>query len=183
MTSVRIRRLVLLLPVVLASVGCDQLTKVVAIKTLKGEPAIDFLGGLIRFVYAENPGAFLGMFGGLSQGARTGILVFGVSLILVAATSAVLLARRATLLAVMGAALLVGGGLSNLLDRLFRDGVVVDYLRLGEPPLVTGIFNLADVLLLAGAAMMALPALRQTSEIVTEADAPEEAEPSGQAAG
>lgn len=162
--SERVRRLVFLLPIVLASVGCDQLTKVMAIKSLKGEPAIDFLGGLVRFVYAENPGAFLGMFGGLSDGVRTGILVVGVSLILAAATAVVLLSRKASLWLVVGAALLVGGGLSNLLDRLFRDGVVVDYLRLGEPPLVTGIFNLADVLLMIGAGMIALPALRSTTD-------------------
>jgi len=168
MTSDRLRRLFLLVPLMLASVGCDQLTKVVAINRLKGEPAVEFLGGLIRFVYAENPGAFLGMFGGLSAGARTAILVVGVSIILAAATAMVLLSKKTSAFALVGAALLVGGGLSNLLDRLFREGVVVDYLRLGEPPLVTGIFNLADVLLIIGAIMLAVPAWRADTQAKQE---------------
>ena len=127
---------------------------------------------------AEAAGVVLAAGGGLSAGARTAILVVGVSVILAAATGMVLLSKKTSRFALVGAALLVGGGLSNLLDRLFRDGVVVDYLRLGEPPLVTGIFNLADVLLIIGAIMLAVPAWRADTAS-KKADAAETAAETG----
>ena len=51
----------------------------------------------------------------------------------------------------IGFALLLTGGLSNVLDRLFR-GCVVDYVRIGTFP----IFNLADVALMLGILFLAM---------------------------
>jgi signal peptidase II len=44
----------------------------------------------------------------------------------------------------------VGGGMSNLLDRLLHDGGVTDFLSIGIGNFRTGIFNLADVYILIG---------------------------------
>lgn len=43
----------------------------------------------------------------------------------------------------------LGGG-SNLIDRFWRDGRVVDYLVFNLGPLHTGVFNLADVAIMVG---------------------------------
>jgi signal peptidase II len=153
----RVSRLLVLLPVLLTSIGCDQLTKAVAVHALRGEPDVKLAGGLVRFVYAENPGAFLGLFGDLSADVRAALLIAGVALVLLIASTLLWLWRdRLPTLALVGGALLVGGGLSNLLDRVWRDGVVVDFLQLGHAPLATGVFNVADVLLLLGAGLLAL---------------------------
>jgi signal peptidase II len=46
--------------------------------------------------------------------------------------------------------LLCAGGIGNLLDRVRYDGYVTDFLNMSIGPLRTGIFNLADVALMAG---------------------------------
>ena len=48
-------------------------------------------------------------------------------------------------------AMLAGGGAGNWLDRLLRDGAVTDFMRVGAGPVSTGIFNVADVAIMAGA--------------------------------
>ena len=50
----------------------------------------------------------------------------------------------------VGWSLVVGGGLSNLIDRVMRDGRVVDFLRVGFGDFRTGIFNLADTAIVLG---------------------------------
>jgi signal peptidase II len=46
--------------------------------------------------------------------------------------------------------LIVGGGVSNLIDRLRYGGYVVDFLNVGIGSLRTGIFNVADMAIMAG---------------------------------
>jgi signal peptidase II len=62
---------------------------------------------------------------------------------------------------VLGLALLTGGGLGNWLDRLLHSGAVVDFVSLGLGSLRTGIFNVADVAIVAGALLLALGPLRR----------------------
>src|SRR5947199_5008520 len=51
---------------------------------------------------------------------------------------------------VLAFSLVVGGGLSNLLDRVAYGGYVVDFINLGIGSLRTGIFNAADVAITVG---------------------------------
>ena len=51
--------------------------------------------------------------------------------------------------------LIIGGGISNLADRIFR-GCVVDFIRI---PLLATIFNLADVVITAGVLLMIFPVI------------------------
>ncbi|HEY8123705.1 MAG TPA: signal peptidase II, partial [Myxococcota bacterium] len=46
-------------------------------------------------------------------------------------------------------------------DRVLNAGAVTDFVSLGVGPLRTGIFNLADVAIMAGAALLLLP-IRET---------------------
>ena len=52
-------------------------------------------------------------------------------------------------------ALFASGGASNLIDRLVR-GSVIDFMNVGVGPVRTGIFNVADVAVMAGAALLAV---------------------------
>lgn len=56
----------------------------------------------------------------------------------------------------LGLALIAGGGIGNWLDRLINDGFVTDFVSLHLGPLRTGIFNVADVAILAGVALLFL---------------------------
>jgi signal peptidase II len=50
-------------------------------------------------------------------------------------------------------ALIWAGGVSNLADRLFRHGLVTDFIVVRIGPLHTGVFNLADFAIVAGMMM------------------------------
>jgi signal peptidase II len=52
-------------------------------------------------------------------------------------------------------ALIVGGGVSNLIDRMRYGGYVVDFLNVGIGPVRTGIFNVADMAIMVGVVLWA----------------------------
>ncbi|MFO1478310.1 MAG: signal peptidase II, partial [Verrucomicrobiota bacterium] len=53
----------------------------------------------------------------------------------------------------IGFSLVMAGGIGNLIDRVVWKGVVTDFAVIHVGPVHTGIFNIADVLVLAGAAL------------------------------
>jgi len=139
----------LLLAVVLsATIGCDRVTKRIAVDTLAGGPDRSFLAGTVTVLYAENTGGFLSIGAGLSQRTRTAVFVVGTGLILVA-VAAGLLRYQLDQWALVGATLFVAGGASNWIDRVTH-GKVIDFLNVGIGPLRTGVFNVADIAILAG---------------------------------
>jgi len=147
MTATRILAFMLLL----TTIGCDRVTKHIATATLAGNPARSYLSGTIQFEYAENTGAFLGLGAALPAWARSCFLMVGAALGL--SVLAIAAFKRWTGLPFIGAILFVAGGASNLIDRITR-GSVVDFMNVGVGPLRTGIFNVADVALIAGVAFM-----------------------------
>lgn len=59
----------------------------------------------------------------------------------------------------LGYALIAGGALGNLIDRL-RDGAVTDFVRWRYQDMAWPIFNLADAALLVGGALLVIDAAR-----------------------
>lgn len=160
------RRIALFAAVFLTCVGCDQATKTVAESTLSGSPSISFLGDFVRFELASNPGAFLSLGAGLPESVRRLIFQAVVPLTLVALC--VLAGRSGASALALG--LIAGGGLGNWIDRIAQSGAVTDFVSLGAGPLRTGIFNLADVFIIAGVAL---------TMFSMERDKPETEEPYG----
>jgi signal peptidase II len=112
------------------------------------------MGGVIRLHYTENTGAFLGMGARLSEAARFWTLIVLVSVLLVGMVIFILTYPALDVISVIGGSLVIGGGFSNLLDRIFRGGAVVDFMNLGIGALRTGIFNVADLAIVCGVGMM-----------------------------
>ena len=56
----------------------------------------------------------------------------------------------------IGLSLVAGGGVGNVIDRIFNNGAVIDFIRLGIGPFRTGIFNVADVAIVVGVAIAPL---------------------------
>jgi signal peptidase II len=134
----------------LACVGCDHATKQAAVSLMAGSGPLDLAGGLLRFQLASNPGAFLSLGAELPEAVRSLILLGAVPLLI--AGVCLYFARfsetsRAQLIAL---GVLAGGGLGNWLDRLLNDGHVTDFVSLGVGQLRTGIFNVADLAVIAG---------------------------------
>ncbi len=130
---------------VLAVFFLDRLTKMLTIKHLyfKSEAVLPFF----KLTYVENTGVAFGMF----RNSNTFFIVFSVILI-----AAILLfrfkhpGRRGA--ASFGLALVLGGALGNLYDRL-TCGFVIDFIDLSFFPAV---FNLADSAITAGAVLLAI---------------------------
>lgn len=166
--TMRTRSVFALLALLLPSVACDQATKALAVAHLKGAGTITLVDSLFTLVYAENPGAFLGLGRSLPDGVRWLLLVVAVALVL-AGVAFVLLRQQVAPLAFVGMGLLVAGGVGNLVDRVARPGGrVVDFAQLGVSTswgqVRTGIFNVADVQIMGGAALVLLSSWRRRKQ-------------------
>jgi signal peptidase II len=84
------------------------------------------------------------------------IFTGAVALLLLGLVYAALFARRLDRIRFIALTLVAGGGMSNLIDRLMFQGRVTDFLNVGLGSLRTGIFNVADMTILAGALLMLL---------------------------
>ena len=149
------QRLFLLFVIVLLWVGADQATKAVAKRNLAGQAAQEYLGGIVRIEYAENVGSFLSLGATLPAETRFWIFtVFSTVLVLGLALYALRAPAETPPLVYLGIALVIAGGVGNLIDRLTHQGRVVDFVQLRAGPLRTGVFNVADVALMAGVALV-----------------------------
>ncbi len=101
---------------------------------------IHIIGDLVRFIYVRNPGSAMGLF----PVGRTALI--GVSLL---ASVFIIYLYRTTdpnLRIRLGAmAAILGGALGNLLDRIFYDGRVVDFIDVGIGTHRFYTFNVADI--------------------------------------
>lgn len=146
----KLKRAVFVLLIITACLGCDQWTKSIAKSYLMEHPMISVLGNTVCVLYAENDGAFLSLGASLPRETRMFIFTGVVALFLISAFLYLILASGIDRLAVVSLSMVIGGGLSNLLDRLFYGGHVIDFLNLGIGGLRTGIFNVADILIMLG---------------------------------
>lgn len=151
---------VALIVAALATIGCDRVTKHAASTMLAGTPVRSYLADTLRLGYAENPGGFLSFGANLPPVARTAFFTIATGLMLVA-MAVFAMRRREDRWATLGLTLFVAGGVSNWLDRLVR-GSVVDFLNVGIGPLRTGVFNVADMAILFGAAVFIVSEMRKS---------------------
>ena len=150
----KLGRLALALVILSSFVGCDQATKLYATKTLQHSDPQSYLGDTVRLGYALNPGGFLSMGANFSQNIRFLIFV-GFNLCVMAGIAAMLVYHWNARLAVFSSlTYILAGGLGNLIDRISNNGLVTDFVNIGVGPVRTGIFNVADVGVLFGAAVL-----------------------------
>ena len=149
-------RLGIVILVLVLCTGCDQMTKKFAQDSLASAAPISLLRGIVRLEYAENPGGMLSLGAGLPEEARFLVFVILVAIILPLTIVFALRANSINLWHLAGLSMTAAGGLGNLLDRLFNQGMVVDFVSFGIGSLRTGIMNLADIAIVAGIVLFAL---------------------------
>jgi signal peptidase II len=153
----RSARITLVSAVLVVLVALDQATKWLAIVYLRGRfgpvwsfPSSWYPNDLFHLVYAENTGAFLSLGSTLTDGLRFWLLT-GLNIVILTVVAGILVLRqRLDFSRVLPLTLILSGGLGNLIDRLARDGRVVDFMNMGIGGLRTGVFNVADVAIMAG---------------------------------
>ncbi len=154
-----------LLILIVGIVSCDQATKRLAISHLRDAPRQTYLQDTIRFEYAENEGAFLGLGNAWNESVRFGLFVVGNGVLLSWIGLWMWRHRTAPSGQLIGLALIWGGGVSNFADRIFSDGRVVDFLNMGIGSVRTGIFNVADVAIMAGMGLLIVDWARNTKRV------------------
>ena len=144
------KRFALILVVLVGCVGCDQTTKSLAQSYLPSTQAWSFLGDTVRLQLTHNPGAFLGLGSSMPEFWRHVLFTVGGTTLLFGLLGYALLAKSLHSVGVFAIALYFAGGASNIIDRWAYGGYVVDFLNVGIGAFRTGIFNFADMFIMAG---------------------------------
>ena len=113
--------------------------------------SMELLGDWVRLTYLLNPGAAFG----LNVGAWSRVVFAALAVV---AVGVITLIVRETppgeRMRLSALALILGGAMGNLLDRLRAHGAVVDFLDVGFGIYRWPVFNLADVGVTAGALLL-----------------------------
>ena len=157
---------VMLTSLIAAAVVADQLTKTAALSLLSQGTAVPVLPGF-NLSLGFNTGASFGMMGGFMAGkpllmaALTGALTFAFAVMAFRAQNAL---ERA------GFALVVGGALGNIIDRV-RQGAVTDFLDFYWRDWHWPTFNVADIAITLGAVLIlaaSLPVRRRKEPVLDQ---------------
>lgn len=144
------KRAFIIVLVLCSCVGCDQMSKDLVVDNLRYAPSVVLWSDTVHLLYAENPGAAFSLGADLQPELRFWFFTVGSGIFLAGLLLFILLRRQASHAEVLGFALVLGGGLSNLLDRILKDGRVIDFLMLRFGEIQTAIFNFADVMIIIG---------------------------------
>jgi signal peptidase II len=153
MTPSRAIRLVVIGLIRVWTAGCDQVTKHVARAQLGHAASVKLPSAFLQFTHAENPGAFLGLGAAVPQPARTALSV-ALGALLACLLAYLVRTPKVRLISFFSLALVCAGGISNLIDRFTRHGLVTDFMLVRAGPLHTGIFNLADFIIVLSILML-----------------------------
>jgi signal peptidase II len=137
-------------------IGCDQASKAIVRASIPPGETYTYLGGALRIDHTENSGAFLSIGASLPSPVRELVFTVGVGVFVVVLQLWAIFAPGVTTYRRLCVSAIAAGGTGNLIDRLLHHGAVTDFLYLGIGPLHTGIFNVADVILMLGLAGLLL---------------------------
>ena len=148
------KRLLTILAILVVTIGIDQWTKVLAVEHLKNKLGYSYWGDFFKLIYAENRGAFLGGGSNFSETTSFWLLKILPAVVLLGILIFLVFSKTLDRMSTIAFSLIVGGGLSNVMDRFLNDGSVVDFMNMGIAGLRTGIFNFADVFIMIGVGVM-----------------------------
>jgi signal peptidase II len=116
------------------------------------------IGEVVRLTLAYNPGAAFGMHVGPASRWIFAVLSLTIVIVLLRVTAEL---TRVSPLAAIGVPIVIGGALGNLLDRIrYRDGVV-DFIDIGIGDMRFWTFNVADIAVTLGAALLIVALWRE----------------------
>ena len=141
-----------------AILAADQWTKRWATETLAYREPIEVFGPLVRFTYTRNSGVAFG----LGAGLPFPYAVF--SIVAVAVILYLFLRQRVhSATRQIALALILGGALGNLVDRL-GSGEVVDFILIGWRRWYWPVFNVADSAVTIGVVLFGITWMRRSEE-------------------
>jgi len=159
------KRIFIILSICISCIGCDQSTKILAAEYLSKNELHSYFNDVLRIGYTENIGAFLGIGNDLPSEYRFWLFVVVVGLFLGGLLVYLLTYSKQSFWSLVGFSFLFAGGISNFYDRVVNNGAVVDFLNIGLGSLRTGIFNIADVTIMIGLAIVIFVSLKSGDTI------------------
>ncbi|MBR6513543.1 MAG: signal peptidase II [Clostridia bacterium] len=152
-----------------ACVGLDQLSKYLCVRYMTLGDSVTIIPKVLDFTYIQNKGA---AFGSLSN-ARWVFMI--ASVVMIAAIAVYVIYNRRTLRypSVITLSLILGGGIGNMIDRIWL-GYVIDFIDVKCVPYWCWIFNVADSFVCVGAFFLVI------IFIISEIKAKKTAEPRGE---
>lgn len=149
-----------MLGVVLLTIGCDQVSKELTRQRVEPQEYISLIGNHLILTNVENTGAMLG-FGENFPPITKRILFQGLPfLVLIILLHRMVTRPNPNRLLVLAFALVLGGGIGNLIDRIAH-GSVTDFFQIRLGYVSTGIFNIADVAITIGILMLLFMTIRR----------------------
>ena len=142
--------------IILFSLILDQITKLVVVRNIPYRGEIEVIPGFFNLVYIRNRGAAFGFLSG-AQGDHWPIIFLTLTLIATAMVVFLLVQTiRQKQPISFALALILGGALGNLCDRIFRSGSVVDFIDLHIRQAHWPAFNVADSSITIGGILLLL---------------------------
>ncbi len=133
----------------------DQATKSMVEHSIPEHAVIPILPSCFNLTHIKNAGAAFGLFSDSSSPWKTAILILVSATLLATVITIIWKNRQLEWEAGVGLALVSGGALSNLVDRI-RAGRVVDFLDVYFRSYHWPAFNLADSAIVVGAGFLIL---------------------------
>jgi len=131
----------------------DQVTKAVVEASIPEHTTVPLLPHFLNLIHTSNAGAAFGLFSDSPTPWKTVLLVVLSSALLAMVIAVMWRNQRLRWEAGVGLALILGGALSNLFDRI-RLGRVVDFLDVYYRSYHWPTFNLADSAIVVGAGFL-----------------------------
>ena len=141
-------RIILILLVITANIGCDQFSKKIVKRSVLPYETIRVLNDHLTVTRVENSGAFLSAGDAMSKTSKQIFLTL-IPIIAMVLGLVYLFLKPVSGNMLIGLCFVIGGGLGNLFDRIMY-GSVTDFLFVKVGIFETGIFNLADVSIMTG---------------------------------
>lgn len=136
----RVTGRILFIVVAVATFAIDRFSKLMVRAELEVGEHVSVVGDLFELRHIRNTGIAFGMFSGMGQVIVFGSLIVGVLLFVF-----MLRVEPDDLMTVLGGALITGGAMGNLVDRV-QHSYVTDFLHLPRFPT----FNVADIAITFG---------------------------------
>lgn len=152
-TTQSVIRAIVIIAILVVSVGCDQISKSIVRDRIGEHEQITVVKPYFTLMRVENEGAFLSLGNSLPKTARF-ILLALLPLAVMGFGMGYLFSKKNIAKSVtLGFACVIGGGMGNLYDRLVY-GSVTDFMHIDFVIFQTGIFNMADVSIMTGIAIV-----------------------------
>ena len=133
---------------IIVLVGADQYIKYIVETSMAVGETVPCIDWLVQWTYVQNRGASFGMLQGQTW-------LFVVVTVAMMALMVYFLAKGHIKhwIGTIAVALIMSGGLGNLIDRVFKGGVVTDYIDI-EPLFSFPVFNFADCCITVGTVLL-----------------------------